>query len=131
MTAAAEDRLQVIGQLALKVASDPVQRLLVYVEAESGAISADVFYTSSVNDAVRFRFATSELQEELYAFWEDWRRADGNEEWQIMCYLIDGGRFSIDMGYPDSIDPDEGLPERRPRAVRKYFGEAKVDYSKP
>lgn len=46
-----------------------------------------------------------------------------------MCYVIDGGKFSIDFTYPDQIQKDEAVSDRRPRAVKQYFNDLKVDYS--
>jgi hypothetical protein len=45
-----------------------------------------------------------------------------------MCYVVEGGKFKIDLQYLDQLNAEEGVPDRRPIAVRKYFGETDVDY---
>jgi hypothetical protein len=86
-----------------------------------------------MNDAgvVCFRFCSEEMRGLIYSFWECWRDIPDNCEWRVMCYVLVGGEFSIDLTYPDKIDLIEGESDRRPRAVKKYFGDATVDYSKP
>jgi hypothetical protein len=37
----------------------------------------------------------------------------------------------MDLTYPDQVNDEEELSDRRPRAITKYFGDMKVDYSKP
>lgn len=121
---------QRIGQLALEMAEGPVDRLMVYAEVEDGVISADVFYALPLSEMVRFRFAPPALQQEVYSFWEDARHR-GNQEWRTMTYVVADGRFTIDLQYEDQVNAGEALHDRRPRAVSKHFGDAKVDYSRP
>jgi hypothetical protein len=54
-----------------------------------------------------------------------------NREWRPVAYVVDGGKFSIDLTYPDQVDPQEDISDRRPAIVRRYFADMKVDYSKP
>jgi hypothetical protein len=119
-----------IGQAALDLADGLAGKLLVYAEVEDGVISADVFYLNQ-SGIVRFRFSPRPMQELIYSFWEQWKEQPGNREWRTMSYVIDAGKFKIDLSYPDEINPDEDISERRPSVVKKYFGDLKVDYSKP
>jgi hypothetical protein len=54
-----------------------------------------------------------------------------NHEWRVMCYVAERGEFQIDLTYPDQVKKDEDVSDRRPLAVKKYFDNMKVDYSKP
>jgi hypothetical protein len=119
-----------IGQSAANMASDMAGKLLVYAEAEVGVIAADILYVDT-SGSVRFRFAPAAMQELIYSFWEAWKRQAGNSEWRTMSYLIHDGQFSIDLAYPDQIDPDEGISDRRPAVINQHFGDAPVDYSRP
>ncbi|KMW48873.1 hypothetical protein PQH03_04770 [Ralstonia insidiosa] len=126
-----EELYQAIGKLALRSATDLNGRLLVYAEVQTGVIESALFYERGDARVVTFRHCNDELLSALYEIWERWQEVPGNEAWFCLSYLVQGGKFQIDLAYPDQIDPDEGTPERRPRMVRHYFGEVEVDYSAP
>ena len=130
MSSTLEQFYPLIGQAALSLAQDINGKLLVYAEVEDGIISADVFYVNQAG-LVRFRFSPKAMQELIYSFWERWKQEPGNREWRTMAYVVDGGKFKIDLSYPDQINVDEDVSERRPAVVKKHFGDLKVDYSKP
>ena len=48
-----------------------------------------------------------------------------------MEYVITDGNFTIDLFYPDQLDPDEVTFDRRRVSIKKHFGDMKVDYSRP
>lgn len=125
-----EQLYQEIGQAALSQAEELAGKLLVYAEIEDGVISADLFYVTQ-SGVVRFRFCPKPMQELIYSLWERWKEKPENREWRVLCYVIDGGKFSIDLTYPDQIKRDEEVSDRRPLAIKQYFGDARVDYSKP
>ncbi|BCL90028.1 hypothetical protein ACNRD9_22770 [Ralstonia pseudosolanacearum] len=126
-----EELYQAIGKLALRSATDLNGRLLVYAEVQTGVIESALFYERGEARVVTFRHCNDELSSVLYEIWKRWQEVPGNEAWFCLSYLVQGGKFQIDLAYPDQVDPDEGTPERRPRVVRHYFGEVKVDYSAP
>jgi hypothetical protein len=118
-----------IGREALSIAgADLAGKLLVYAEAQDGVISADLAHASRQTGGVRIHVGPASLKRTVYDFWDLWRQNPQNREWRVMCYVIENGRFSIDLTYPDDLDPDEYLSDRRPRAIRKHFGAAEVDY---
>jgi len=131
MNSTIEGLYQDIGREALSAATALGGRLLLYSEVELGVASADLFYVEEGSDLVRLRFAPSSLRRQVYALWEEWKTHTGNREWRAMSYVIDGGEFTIDLTYPDQLIPNEDLSDRRPRVVRKYFGDAGVNYSAP
>jgi hypothetical protein len=129
MGASIEQMYEEIGHAALGIAGDDLAgRLLVYAEVEDGVISADAAYLSRQAGGVRLRVGPTGLKRIVYEFWELWRRQPQNHEWRVMAYVIDDGHFSIDLTYPDALKASEDVSDRRPRAVRKYFGETRVDY---
>jgi hypothetical protein len=120
-----------IGQEALGIAGDDLAgKLLVYAEADDGAVSADLFYCAK-DGAVRFRLGSKELRALVYEFWQAWRKEPGKHEWKVLCYLVEGGKFHIELGYPDQLDPEEHISDRRPISAKRCFGDVRIDYSSP
>jgi hypothetical protein len=67
------------------------------------------------------------LKEFVYELWQRWKAQPGNEEWRVMSYLVDrDGKLTVDLTYPDDVDGEEDVTDRRPRAVTKYFGDVNV-----
>ncbi len=125
-----ESLYQQIGAQALAEAQDVGEVLLLYAEVEDGVSSADMFYRRASSATVKFLFGSSRLQDLVVSLWENWKSA-GNPEWRTLSYTIEGGKFNIDLSYPDQVNASEDLSDRRPRAVKKYFGDAPIDYSSP
>lgn len=130
MNSKIEDLYLEIGQATLSIAEGLAGKLLIYAEVEDGVISADLFYIHQ-NGNVRFKFCPASVKALVYSLWENWKKLPGSREWRVMCYVIDAGKFSIDLTYPDQVKQDEDTSDRRPRAVAHYFNGMKVDYSTP
>lgn len=122
---------QDIGRAACDVASGMNGNLLVYAEVEDGVISGSLFYEKGADRSIVFKFCPRGLQDLIYSLWQRWSSFPGNSEWRALEYFIQDGRFAVKLIYPEQINPDEGMPERRPKVIEKYFGNAKVDYSNP
>jgi hypothetical protein len=122
-----EDLFQEIGREAVAIAGDDLAgKLLVYAEVEDRVISADLLYTNRSGD-VRLVLGPGPLDHLVYELWQRWKEQPGNEEWRLMSYVVaDDGKLSIDLTYPDDVDEEEYILDRRPRAVKKYFGDVKV-----
>jgi hypothetical protein len=129
-TKSVEDLIQEVGQEAVAVASDDLAgKLLVYAEVEDGVISADVLYKNDKGD-VRLVLGPSPLDNIVYELWQQWKAQPGNEEWRVMSYLVDeNGKLTIDLTYPEDVDEEDD--EGRDRAVKKYFGNVKLDFDDP
>jgi hypothetical protein len=126
-----EELYQAIGHLALANAPDLNGKLLAYAEVQEGTIESGMFYERGADRAVTFRYCTDELEDRLYELWERWQEIPGNAPWFGLAYLVQDGKLQIDLSYPEQMNANEGLLDRRPRLVKKYFGEAKVDFSMP
>jgi hypothetical protein len=101
-------------------------RLLVYAVVEDRVISADILYKSRQGD-VRLVIGPHPFKDVVYELWEQWKAQPGNEEWRAMSYVIDpDGKLTVDLTYPDHVDIEEIVTDRRPRAVEKYFGDVNV-----
>lgn len=131
MNTVIETIYQEIGQEAVSFADDMQGKLLIYAEIEEGVLSADMFYINSNDGDVRFRFCPKSVQGLIMKLWKEWKSHGGNKEWRALSYVIDDGRFGIDLIYPDQINEDEDLSDRRPLVVKKHFGGAKVNYKAP
>jgi hypothetical protein len=94
---------QEIGQQARAAADGLAGRLLVYAEVEDAVISADLFYATEAG-VVRHRFTPKKVQNLIYAFLEQWKTQPGRCEWWTLCYVVDDGKFSIDLAYPDQSE---------------------------
>ncbi len=130
MNADIEALYQKIGSQALAFVDDLQGKLLIYAEVEDGAISAGLFYERGALRAVTYKHSSLELKDLIYSLWEKWKAHPGNVEWRSFAYFVQNGKFSMDIVYPEQMDPDEDEPDRRPRIIEKYFGNAKVDYSR-
>jgi len=121
-----EDLFQEIGHEAMAIAGDDLAgRLLVYAEADEGVTSTNLLYKHRDGN-VRLVFSEP-LDDLVYELWERWKEQPGNEEWRVMSYLVDkDGKMTIDIQYPDDVDSEEEVVDRRPRAVKKYFGDVRV-----
>ncbi len=122
---------QDIGQESFDLATDLQGKMLVYAEVEDGFISGSFFYEKGALQTVTFKYCPERLRELIYTLWEHWKLQDSNVEWRAIAFFVNDGKFSIDLTYPEQINPNEGLSERRPRIIKKYFGDVKVDFSKP
>jgi hypothetical protein len=121
---------QRIGADALSWAEDYSGRMLVHAELDDGVITAALLYENGTPGEATFKFCPSDLQEIIISFWESWKGA-GNKIWKAMVYLIDSDDFSIDLIYPDQIDPNETAMDRRTRIFKIHFPSSRIDYSDP
>jgi hypothetical protein len=126
-----EPYYQEIGRLALEVASEEAGKIMVYAEREDGLIAADVFYAEDDPDVIHYRLCPPLLEAVIDAYWEAAREVDPKGEWAVLSYVLDDGAFKVTLRYPEEIDEDEDVAERRPAAIAAVFGPGVVDYSSP
>ncbi|MBW8815691.1 MAG: hypothetical protein JF588_19925 [Caulobacterales bacterium] len=124
VTAKSADPMQEIGRSILAAVANPDGKMLLYVEAEYGVISADIF-SQDQPDEVSFRFAPADLKAMLYQLWEATPEV---ERWATMAFVVERGRFDCSLRYMSALVADEDLSDRRPRAVKAVFGDATVNY---
>jgi hypothetical protein len=129
MTNNSADQIQEIATLAMSSFADTHGKCLVYAEVEPGVISSDLFFQQGSSNSVQFRFASKTIQDLIYSFWESGYATIAPRSWATMQLVVHDGRFTVDFLYPDQIDPDEDLSDRRPRVLSVHFPGAPVDYS--
>ena len=124
---AVEELLQDVGRQAVAIAGDDRDgRVLVYAEVEDRVVSADILYKNRRGD-VGLVLGPHPFKQLVYELWQQWKAQPSNEEWRVMSYVVDqDGKLTIDLIYPDDVDSEEIVTDRRPRAVKKYFGDVKV-----
>ncbi len=131
MTTELEPYYQEMGRLALEVASDDMEVLMIYAEIDAEGLSADLYYRADDPDVIHYRLVPPVLEAVIDAYWDAARQLDPKGEWQAMTYVIEEGAFRVVLRYPDEIDEYEDIAERRPAAVRAVLGEGVIDYSAP
>jgi hypothetical protein len=131
MTVKFEEYYLGIGYKALEYAEGLAGPLMVFADVADGAISCSLFYLNE-EGYLRLRFAPPHLREFVYRFWEEWQKEPGNHVWRELIYLVDDtGKFTMDLIYPDMIDPNDVTTDRREMHVKKYLGDIAIDYSQP
>jgi hypothetical protein len=130
MTRSTDERLRAIGAKAVALADDLAGPLLLYAEADENVISADILYLNSRGD-VRLKFCTPALRHEVYNFWQDFQELPGSFVWHTMQLVVSEGKLTVEYLRPDEVDLDLDVSDRRPDVIRKHFGSAPVDSSRP
>lgn len=131
ITSEIERLYQDVGSEALRIADGLDGKLLIYAEVEDGAIACCMLYDKGEQRIPTFKFCSPSLKEFLSDLWERWNEIPEYKEWRAVAYLVADGDFTIDFTYPDQIDSDETLQQRRPNVFRRYFGDVTIDYSNP
>lgn len=114
-----------IGGEALLATERLSGRVLLYAEVEDGVIAPSLFYQRGEARELFFEFCSSKLSDLIYALWEEWRDLPGRRAWRSMAFVIDAGRFFVDLGYPEQIDIHEAADIRLKRVVQQYFGDTR------
>ena len=110
------------GELAEIVGGNPDGTFL-YAEAEEGSYGYGVF--KEEGNVVRYYDPTRTLGDLI---WKAWKAEEPNKRWAVMEYQIKGTRFDVTFQFSDEIDPNESEVERRPRALKRRFGDKPVIY---
>ncbi len=125
-----EELFQSIGLEAVRSTDSPSGPILIYCEVEEGVVSADLLYQETPGARVHFRFCPQSIRNLIYELWKVWMAEPAQQEWRILCFFVKDGKFSVDFTYPGDVSDKEGLFERRPRAVARYFDGATADFTR-
>lgn len=124
-----DDYFQAIGEVALEIAGEGAGKILIYAEVEDGQVAADLYFSSTPD--VQFRFPTPVLEELILGFWDHERWREGGHEWRTLAFVIEDERFAVDLQFPEQLEPDEDIHDRRPGVLDKHFAGRTIDYSNP
>ena len=129
--ASATDTYQSLAQKIIVFCEKNPQKALLYAEVSDGVISADLFFSFPSEKIVNFRFAPKYLKDDIYEFWRVGDEKIKPCSWATLSFIVENGQFKVAFMYPDQLDPNEELSDRRPRKIVEYFPDLPVDYSRP
>jgi hypothetical protein len=129
MTSNSADPIQEIATSAMASFAHGRGKLLIYAEIEPGVISCDLFFQPESSSSVQFRFAAPVIRDLIFGFWESGSANITPRSWAAMQLVVHDGRVTVDFHYPDQLNPDEELSDRRPRVLSAHFPGVPVDYS--
>ena len=116
--------LNEIGQLLAQDRDYPGVDTLLYAEVGHDYIGESIFKILG-NQFLYRRPLNRRLP---YALLELWEAQEGDDRWSELEYVLRDGRFDVNYFYPDEIDPEEDLADRRARSVRQHFGDKPIVY---
>ena len=116
--------LNEIGQLLAEDADYPLEGTLLYAEVDWGYVAPSIF--KDVGDHILYR--DPDLDRLGNALLDLWKAQESDKRWTEIEYVIRDGKFHASFTYPDEIDPDEGMLERRRRIVAKHFAGKPIVY---
>ncbi len=120
----AESLLNEIGRLLAEDSEYPFEPTLLYAQLDHNMIGESIF--KELGNQILYRWPVVERLP--YALLDLWEMQEGDERWMEMEYLIRDGRFEVAYIYPDAIDPNEDVIERRERSILRHFGEKPIIY---
>ena len=116
--------LNEIGQLLAQDRDYPGVDTLLYAEVGHDYIGESIFKIFGNQFLYR-----DPLNRRLpYALLELWEAQEGDDRWSELEYVLRDGRFDVNYFYPDEIDPEEDLADRRARSGRRHFGDKPIVY---
>jgi hypothetical protein len=119
-----ERLLQEIGKLLMTDSEYPSAPTLLYAKLNHNVIRESIF--KELGNHFLFRWPVNERL--AYALLDLWEAQDAQRRWSELEYVVRDGRFEVAYFYPDEIDPQEDLIERRTRALRRHFGDKPIVY---
>jgi hypothetical protein len=94
-----------------------------YAEGGEGWMASGVF--KEEDGFVRYYRPSRELGDLILQLWN---AEDPDKRWAVMEYVVEGTKFDTQFQFADQIDPNESEYERRPRALKRWFGDKPVIY---
>ncbi len=101
--------------------------VLIYAEFEDGFVTSNIFLSSLAG--VVCQKCSEQLVNILHSHWEKSCSVDGNESWFSIAFFWSDNKFSIDVKYPNEVDLDEFITDRRPRVIKKFYNNIPITYS--
>lgn len=119
-----EKLLNEIGQLLTEDSEYPSEATLLYAQLDRNMVGESIF--KELGNQILYRRPV--IKGLPYALLDLWEAQGGDDRWAEMEYVLRDGKFEVAYIYPDEIDRDEDVVERRARAVRRHFGEKPIVY---
>jgi hypothetical protein len=115
--------LSEIGRALGRIVGGNPDGTFLYAEGGEGWMASGVF--KAENGSVCYFRPSRELGDLLL---EAWNAEEADKRWAVMEYAINGTQFDVSFQFPDQIDPKESEFERRPRALKRRFGDKPIVY---
>lgn len=119
-----ENLLNEIGRLLTEDRDYPFEPTLLYAQLDQGMVGESIF--KELDNQVLYRRPV--IEDLPHALLDLWDAQAGDDRWTEMEYLLRDGGFEVVYVFPDEIDPEEDVLERRARAVLRHFGEKPIVY---
>lgn len=120
------DMLNGIGQHLGDILEHHPEGTYMYAEVDEGSCGAGVFLDEG--EQVVYYRPSDELIDALFDLWGF---AEADKKWAVLHYEVKNGAFAARFSYPDQIDPEESIVERRERALYERYGDKPVIYPEP
>jgi hypothetical protein len=119
-----ERLLNEIGRLLTEDRDYPFEPTLLYAQLDRNMVGESIF--KELGNQILYRRPV--IKDLPYALLDLWEAQAGDDRWMELEYLRRDGSFEVAYVYPDEIDPEEDVLERRARAVGRHFGEKPIVY---
>ncbi|MFT3968546.1 MAG: hypothetical protein QM690_21980 [Sphingobium sp.] len=120
----AGDLLNEIGRLLAEDDEYPFEPTLLYAQLDCNMVGEAIF--KELGNQILYRRPF--IKALPYVLIDLWEAQKGNGRWMEIEYLVRDGKFEVAYIYPDAIDPEEDVVERRARSVQRHFGEKPIVY---
>ncbi len=112
-----------IGKECRSIVGENVDGLYLYGEAGEGYSGGAIFMDEGA--IVRYHSLNQVIFDLLLQAWEI---EDQDQKWALMEYSIEGSRFDAKLIYPEDIDSNLSISDRRGIFLRRRFGDKPVIY---
>nr|WP_210358276.1 hypothetical protein [Sphingomonas beigongshangi] len=102
----------------------PSEPTLLYAQLDHNMVGDSIF--KDLGNHLLYRRSLDERL--LHALLDLWEAEDEHDRWSELEYVLRDGKFEVAYYYPDEIDPEEDVLERRERALRRHFGDKPIVY---
>lgn len=130
------DSAELINDIAREVGritGRDLEKTFVYLEVGRAWHEAAIFIDEG--NRVQYHDADRPLDDVIQDLWEQsenegWagKEEDGDERWWVMLIDFKGGKFVVELKYPDHFDSQEYSLDRRDRALAERYGDKEVIY---
>ncbi|MEQ1551877.1 hypothetical protein [Sphingorhabdus sp.] len=120
------EMLNAIGQHTANVLGKAPNDVFVFLRAGDQWMEGAIF--DNLENEVIYHEPDRPMVEAVMRLWDV---SDADRKWDTMLYDIKDGKFTVEYIYPDQLDPADGSPEIRGRALAERYGDKPVIYPEP
>jgi hypothetical protein len=117
------DVLAGLGTYLGEIVAGKPEGVYLYAESDGGSYDAGVFRDDG--EHVTYFDPDQALIEQIMRLWAV---AQSDSKWAVLEYEVLDRKFDAKFAFPDELDPDEFIFDRRERALRARYGDKPIDY---